>query len=425
MDNTSLLNLFSIKDKRIVIKDVSKIKESNKSINIIYADLLYIPKCCYKCKSTALKSHGIDTIKVQLSNISNTKAIMYLNKRRCKCNSCNTVFSVNCKDVKKHSRKSKQVITAITHDLITTTNSMTEIAKRYNVSISTVKRVLEINKKTIKVNKQILPKVLCIDENAGIKTYKGKYNCVIQNGETGTIKDYIFTRRKNDLIKYFKTYTFQARNDVQFFVTDMWDSYIDIAKKYFKNSIIVLDRFHIIALAYRLITDLRVNLMNSYRKDSLEYRVLKKFNKKLVKKYKNLSTEYVSYKYYPMFHNEFDILNFMLNLDEDLKKAYYILQDLYFSIDSKDISYFRNLLKENDYKNIKNEKLKRCVKTLNKYRSYIENSIIYKYSNGKLEAANRIIKLLKRNACGYRNFENFRTRILLIFNYIAKSKQLE
>ncbi|MBF0714559.1 transposase, partial [Gemella sp. GH3] len=94
-------------------------------------------------------------------------------------------------------------------------------------------------------------------------------------------------------------------------------------------------------------------------------------------------------------------------------------------IDNKDISYFRNLLKENDYKNITNEKLKRCVKTLNKYRNYIENSIIYKYSNGKLESANRTIKLLKRNACGYRNFENFRTRILLIFNYIAKSKQLE
>ena len=43
----------------------------------------------------------------------------------------------------------------------------------------------------------------------------------------------------------------------------------------------------------------------------------------------------------------------------------------------------------------------------------IVNSVIYKYSNGITEGFNNKIKVLKRNAYGYRNFDNFRKRIML------------
>ena len=35
------------------------------------------------------------------------------------------------------------------------------------------------------------------------------------------------------------------------------------------------------------------------------------------------------------------------------------------------------------------------------------------YSNAKLEATNKIIKVIKRNTFGFRNFENFKKRILI------------
>lgn len=43
----------------------------------------------------------------------------------------------------------------------------------------------------------------------------------------------------------------------------------------------------------------------------------------------------------------------------------------------------------------------------------IVNSVIYKYSNGITEGFNNKIKVLKRNAYRYRNFDNFRKRIML------------
>ncbi|WP_230335039.1 transposase, partial [Streptococcus suis] len=38
------------------------------------------------------------------------------------------------------------------------------------------------------------------------------------------------------------------------------------------------------------------------------------------------------------------------------------------------------------------------------------------YSNAKLEATNNLIKVIKRNAFGFRNFENFKKRILIALN---------
>ena len=38
------------------------------------------------------------------------------------------------------------------------------------------------------------------------------------------------------------------------------------------------------------------------------------------------------------------------------------------------------------------------------------------YSKAKLEATNHLIKLIKRNIFGFRNFDNFKTRILIALN---------
>lgn len=57
--------------------------------------------------------------------------------------------------------------------------------------------------------------------------------------------------------------------------------------------------------------------------------------------------------------------------------------------------------------------MKVSLKTFKKYLEYIENSLNYEYSNGKLEGINRKIKVLKYISYGYRSFANFRKRILL------------
>ena len=46
----------------------------------------------------------------------------------------------------------------------------------------------------------------------------------------------------------------------------------------------------------------------------------------------------------------------------------------------------------------------------------IMNALELPYSNAKLEATNNLIKVIKRNAFIFRNFDNFKTRILVALN---------
>ena len=49
-------------------------------------------------------------------------------------------------------------------------------------------------------------------------------------------------------------------------------------------------------------------------------------------------------------------------------------------------------------------------------QKYITNAIELPYSNAKLEATNKLIKDIKRNAFSYRNFDNLKERIYLALN---------
>ncbi|MCY7217659.1 transposase, partial [Streptococcus cristatus] len=55
-------------------------------------------------------------------------------------------------------------------------------------------------------------------------------------------------------------------------------------------------------------------------------------------------------------------------------------------------------------------------KTFLKEKDKIINALELPYSNAKLEATNNLIKVIKRYAFGFRNFDNFKKRILIALN---------
>ena len=56
------------------------------------------------------------------------------------------------------------------------------------------------------------------------------------------------------------------------------------------------------------------------------------------------------------------------------------------------------------------------MKTFLKDKDKVLNAMELPYSNAKLEATNNLIKVIKRNAFGFRNFENYKKRILIALN---------
>ena len=59
----------------------------------------------------------------------------------------------------------------------------------------------------------------------------------------------------------------------------------------------------------------------------------------------------------------------------------------------------------------------RCALTFCHWKKGIFNSLEAPFTNGFTEGCNNKIKVLKRNAYGYRRFDRFRNRILHIFSH--------
>ena len=92
-----------------------------------------------------------------------------------------------------------------------------------------------------------LPCVLCIDEFKG-NTGNYKYQVALIDGETHEVVDVLECRHKHSLCNYFKKFSKEQLDNVKYFVTDLWETYKDIAFTYFRKAKIVADHFLVMLL---------------------------------------------------------------------------------------------------------------------------------------------------------------------------------
>lgn len=111
----------------------------------------------------------------------------------------------------------------------------------------------------------------------------------------------------------------------------------------------------------------------------------------------------------------------LLAYSQELREHYELYQLLFFHFKDKQIDYFFGLIEES-LPTI-NPIFQTVFKTFLKDKDKIINALELPYSNAKLEATNNLIKVIKRMAFGFRNFENFKTRIFIALN-IKNSKQV-
>ena len=112
------------------------------------------------------------------------------------------------------------------------------------------------------------------------------------------------------------------------------------------------------------------------------------------------------------------ILDKLLGYSEDLKHHYNLYQLLLFHFQNKEPEKFFGLI-EDILKQV-HPLFQTVFKTFLKDKEKIVNALQLPYSNAKLEATNNLIKLIKRNAFGFRNFDNFKKRIFIALNIKMK-----
>ncbi len=209
-------------------------------------------------------------------------------------------------------------------------------------------------------------------------------------------------------------YSHKVRSRVKVITMDRFSPYYDIAKKLFLKAKIVLDRFHIVQHLSRAMNRFRIQIMNQFERNSHEYKALKRYWKLFQQDSRNLNDKRFYRPTFRMHLTNQEIVQRLLGYSDERRQHYELFQCLLFHFQKKQEKHFFELISDT----IKRVHLifKTVFSTFLKDKEKSINALKLPYSNAKLEATNNLIKVIKRNAFGFRNFENFKKRIYLALN---------
>ncbi|WP_408987980.1 ISL3 family transposase [Streptococcus pneumoniae] len=414
-----ITKLLDIKDTNIQIIDVVN-RDSHKEI---IAKLDYDAPSCPECGNQLKKYDFQKPSKIPYLETTGMPTRILLRKRRFKCYQCSKIAVAETSLVKKNHQIPRIINQKIAQKLIEKI-SMTDIAHQLSISTSTVIR--KLNDFHFKHDFSCLPEIMSWDEYAFTK---GKMSFIAQDFNKLNIITVLEGRTQAIIRNHFLRYDRVVRCRVKIITMDMFSPYYDLAKqlrfqisrlrlkqspRLFHSPNAVLDRFHIVQHLSRAMSRVRVQIMNQFHRKSHEYKAIKRYWKLIQQDSRKLSDKHFYRPTFRMHLTNKEILNKLLSYSQDLKHHYQLYQLLLFHFQNKESEKFFGLIEDN-LKQV-HPLFQTVFKTFLKDKEKIVNALQLPYSNAKLEATNNLIKLIKRNAFGFRNFENFKKRIFIALN---------
>ena len=399
-----ITQLLDIKDPNIQFIDIIN-RDTHKEI---FAKLDYDAPSCTDCGSQMKKYDFQKPSKIPYLETTGMPTRILLKKRRFKCYQCSKITVAETSIVKKNHQIPRTINQKIAQKLIEKT-SMTDIAHQLSISTSTVIR--KLNDFHFKHDFSRLPEIMSWDEYAFAK---GKMSFIAQDFDQFNIITVLEGRTQAVIRNHFLRYDRAVRYQVKVITMDMFSPYYDLARQLFPCAKIVLDRFHIIQHLSRAMSRVRVQIMNQFDRKTHEYKAIKRYWKLIQQDSRNLSDKRFYSPTFRMHLTNKEILDKLLSYSEELKQHYDLYQLLLFHFQNKEHEKFFGLFEDN-LKQV-HPLFQNVLKTFLKDKEKIVNALQLPYTNAKLEATNNLIKLIKRNALGFRNFDNFKKRIFIALN---------
>ena len=281
-----------------------------------------------------------------------------------------------------------------------------------------------------------LPSVISFDEKFVNRTIcENGYAFVLVDWLNVKILDIVSSRHLDRLDSYFSKISPKLRSYVKYITMDMYDTYLRIAKIYFNNAIIAVDSFHVLQNLIRAFEKVRNKYLRKYdngadelEDNSQEYYLLKKGKDLLTVLHGNLSLELKYNRKLHMHISDRTFVNYILKIDPELDKAYWLLQDYL---------EFNRCLNKDEANSEMDEIIDKFfnsgiasyiefAKTLYTWKEYILNSFTRIYdpirkkmrrlSDGPIEGLNSQIQKIHMNSNGFSSFNRFKKVVIFKIN---------
>ena len=384
---------------------ITNIENSEKSIEI-YAELERKPHNCTSCGTATSTVHDYRTQRIKDIPAFGKLVTIVLRKRRYRCTHCGKRFFESNSFLPKYHRITSRLV-AFVIDKLRDERSFTSVARETNLSVTTVIRIFDV----VSYPKAKLPQALSIDEFKG-NTWGEKYQCILTDPVNKIVLDILPERYGHYLTRYFKDFAVEERSAVKYFVSDMWKPYSITADVWFKNATQIIDKYHWIRQAIWAFENVRKKEQKKLGPELRKY--FKRSKSLLIKRFDSLEED------------QKQEVNVMLYYSVNISRAYWYKEQFLKIITCKDAESAKTAMKEwiENAENCDIAQFEKCAQTMRNWYTGIINSFSSPITNGFTEGCNNKIKVLKRNAYGYKNFKRFRNRILHMFSHqLPNNKQ--
>lgn len=242
---------------------------------------------------------------------------------------------------------------------------------------------------------------LGIDEIA-LKKGHGQYVLVVSDLDQGSVLTVLPERTKEALDAYLATWTAEQRAAITDVALDLWEPYHLAVRACLPNAQITADRFHVMKNLNDRVTEARRALQRGAPEE--EKAPVKGCRWLLVKNADDLTAEeqakleamFVASPALQRLHALKEAFRAVFETAPDRPTAQAQLTDWVQEVEQSDVSG-----------------LTKFVTTLRNWWEVILNYFADRLTSGMVEGLNNKLKVIKRLAYGYRNFEHFRLRVLM------------
>ena len=362
----------------------------------VKAHACFRPLCIHcgysRCR---IKSSFIRTLKH--TRQGNRLMLLHIRSHKYRCNRCKRYFNLRIPGVLAR-RRSTESFRMEVYEKHHGGISQSLIEKMHGIGHATVERWYQdfVYKRVQELQSRHSPKVIGIDEH--FFTRKRGYATTLCDLGNHKIYDVVLGRSEKSLQPYLERIPERYRTRIA--VMDLSETYRAICKQHFPNALIVADRFHVIRLVNHHFLKTWQLLDPAGRKNRGLLSLMRRHEK-------NLEPQQIAR------------LRIYLELNPVLREIYDFKQKLcrLLGLRSKNKALLRPVIHEliamiNQLRQTTLEPLRTLGETLDKWKEEIGRMLRFSRSNGITEGFHTKMEMISRRAFGFRNFQNYRLRVL-------------
>jgi transposase len=369
---------------------------------------------CPRCGTKSHRLHQNHRYIVKDLPFGEKPAFLEINRRQFKCDSCKKPFSEELNFVSRKRTYTKRLAQKIIQDVLE--NDIHSVASKGIVTTEEIERMLKDASTELDSSKPIGLKRLGIDEIALTKGH-GNYCTVFIDLDTSKLIAMICGRTQEVIKKILIEWGSEVLDKIEEVSTDLWQGYRNLVKEIMPVAQLVADRFHVMVQINK-----ELDTQRKREKSQIE-EVIQKAKSDQDKAESEKVLQGLTKSKYVLLKNETELnevqrnkliqvkqVSLNLNIMHELKEE---IRQIFEKTNNWDDGLFKLgtwLLKAkkhfpSSYNTI--------LRWLDEILAYFDN----RTTNGVVEGINNKLKLIKRSAYGFRNFENFRIRCLLNWHF--------